>query len=53
MPKYFDSGWAKYQPETDAVGYIAMLSVKETPVNFSAFKSLNSVGFSRWSGQAG
>ena len=31
IPKYFDSGWAKYQPETEEAGVIAKLSVNDTP----------------------
>ena len=29
--KYLDSGWAKYNPLTEALGYIAPFSVSEMP----------------------
>ena len=52
-PKYLASRCAKYQPLTAAVGVMAMLSVKLTPVISVAFKIRNKSGFSVWSGQAG
>ena len=47
------SGWLKYQPLTEAAGYMAKLSVRRIPVALSTCSSSQRVPFSVWSGQAG
>ena len=50
--KYFDFGYAKYQPHIDAEGFIALFSVSVIPVFFVTDKISQILSLSEWFGHA-